>query len=198
MRRFGVGLLGLWALAMAAVLALGQAGFRINTSASVPEGVYRVVPGPPALGAVVAVCPPDTPVFRMARARGYVGRFGACPDGSGELFKVLAATHGDTVQNDPEGVRINGRLWPGSAPRARDAGGRPLPRLRLSQALGPNQVVVMSAEGFELGFDSRYFGPLDAGRVRGRAVRVPVDLSIRPRAAADRVGAVAHAIHRLP
>jgi len=176
MRRLAVGLLSLWALAMSAALALGQAGFRINTSPSVPEGVYRIIPGPLALGAVVAVCLPDTPVFRMARARGYVGRFGPCPDGSGELFKVLAATQGDTVQIDARGVRINGRLWSGSAPQRRDADGRPLSRSRLSQVLGPKHVVVMSAEGFGLGFDSRYFGPLDAEMVRGRAVRVPLHL----------------------
>jgi conjugative transfer signal peptidase TraF len=158
-----------WLSAIALLLVAGEAGLRLNTSASVPRGFYWLVSEQPALGAYVAVCPPRSSVFELARERGYLGP-GRCSGGSAELIKVFAAGPGDRVRIDASGVRIGDRLWPNSAPKAADAAGRPLPRAPMLDArLSAASVLVMSQD-CALGFDARYFGPLSRSAIVGTAV----------------------------
>ena len=54
-------------LLMLALLAGGvSAGLRLNTTRSIPPGVYRVTGELPRLGAYVMACPPPQPVFLVA------------------------------------------------------------------------------------------------------------------------------------
>src|SRR5882672_439753 len=108
-------LLAGWLLAIAAALAAADAGFRINLSASVPRGVYRLSAATPSRGNFVAVCPPASRVFQQARSRGYLLR-GPCPGDYEPLIKVLAAVGGDSIRVDRDGIRIGGVLWPSSVP----------------------------------------------------------------------------------
>jgi conjugative transfer signal peptidase TraF len=135
------------------------AGARINTSKSIPVGLYWTTNAPMDKGAYVLICPPDTDVFRQAKARGYIGA-GFCPGAYGYLMKQVAATQRDTVTVTSEGVRVNGDCLPLSAPRLVDTAGRPLPRYRANgTVLGPAHVLLMSA-GSPTSFDGRYFGPV--------------------------------------
>lgn len=139
--------------------ACRMAGIRINTSKSIPLGLYRTIDVPIAKGTYVLVCPPQGELFSEARERGYIGA-GFCPGDYGYLMKKVAAIEHDTVTVNDEGVRVNGSLLPLSAPRRSDKTRRPLPHYRINDyVLGPDEVLLMSDKS-ATSFDSRYFGPV--------------------------------------
>jgi conjugative transfer signal peptidase TraF len=158
--------------ALVAVCALlGAAGARVNTSKSIRLGVYWTSDRPVQKGEYVLLCPPQIGVIEEARRRGYLAA-GFCPGGYGYLMKQVAAAEGDLVTVADDGVRVNGRLLPFSAPLAKDAAGRPLPRYQASRyVLGASEVLLMS-DVSPTSFDGRYFGP--TGRAQIRSVIVPV------------------------
>ena len=150
-----------------ALLLLGSAfqvaGARINTSKSIPVGLYWTTRTPMERGAYVLFCPPPSGVFNEARERGYIGA-GFCPGGYGYLMKQVAATARDTVTATSEGVRVNGEQWPQSMPRIVDKAGRRLPRFQADgYVLGQAEVLLMS-DGSLTAFDGRYFGPVSRAR----------------------------------
>ena len=152
-----------------ALLLLGaacqMAGARINTSKSIPVGLYWTTPTPMEKGAYVLFCPPPSGVFHEARERGYIGA-GFCPGGYGYLMKQVAATARDTVTVTSEGVRINGERWPQSMPRFADKAGRRLPRFQADgYVLGHAEVLLMS-NGSPTSFDGRYFGPVSRAQLK--------------------------------
>jgi conjugative transfer signal peptidase TraF len=151
-----------------ALLLLGaacqMAGARINTSKSIPVGLYWTTNGPMEKGAYVLFCPPPSGVFNEARARGYIGA-GFCPGAYGYLMKQVAATQRDTVTVTSEGVRVNGERWPQSMPRLADKAGRLLPRFHADgYVLGHAEVLLMS-NGSPTAFDGRYFGPVSRAQL---------------------------------
>jgi conjugative transfer signal peptidase TraF len=97
-------------------------GLRINASASLPIGFYKITGDPTA--ELIEFCPPE-PFASLSSRRGYRGR-GTCPDGFEPLMKPILATAGDIVDVSAKGVAINGRLIFNSAPRPVDTKGRPL------------------------------------------------------------------------
>lgn len=148
------------------------AGWRINHTASLPTGLWRVSPitRPIARGDIVNFCPPDTPIFRLARGRGYIGQ-GACPEGYEPLLKPVAAVAGDVVEISAGGISVNGEKINQSAVLGTDQQGRAMPRQR------PGMVVVATGELWLISnynpasFDSRYFGAVPIGQVAGIAAR---------------------------
>lgn len=164
--------LALLALAALGVLWLGAAtGARINTTKSMPRGLYWTTSAPIHKGAFVLLCPPPGALFDAAKARGYLGA-GFCPGGYGSLMKQVVAQTGDTVTVSAEGVRVNGTPLPRSAPRKTDPAGRPLPRPPpVCQRLSKTELLVMSDQS-DTAFDSRYFGPIHRAQVK--AVLKPI------------------------
>lgn len=141
-----------------------MAGARINTSKSIPVGLYWTTHAPMEKGAYVLFCPPPSGVFNEARERGYIGA-GFCPGGYGYLMKQVAATARDTVTVTSEGVRINGERWPQSMPRFADKAGRRLARFQADgYVLGHAEVLLMS-NGSPTSFDGRYFGPVSRAQL---------------------------------
>lgn len=150
---------------------LGLAGARVNTSKSIPLGLYWTCDRPARKGEYVLLCPPQTSVFEEARRRGYLGA-GFCPGGHGYMMKQIAAAEGDTVTIGAEGVRVDDSLLPLSAPLTVDLAGRSMPRLRVERyVLGASDVLLMS-DVSRTSFDARYFGPVS--RTQIRTVIVPV------------------------
>jgi conjugative transfer signal peptidase TraF len=152
-----------------ALLLLGaacqMAGARVNTSKSIPVGLYWTTSAPMDKGAYVLFCPPPSGVFRQARERGYIGA-GFCPGDYGYLMKRVAATERDIVTVTGEGVRVNGERLPLSAPRQADKAGRPLPRYQANgYVLGDAEVLLMS-DGSATSFDGRYFGPVSRAQLK--------------------------------
>ena len=122
-------------------------GLRINTSTSMPRGLYRSVGGSARPGACAAVCLPAA-VSRFGMERHYLGA-GSCPDGAQPVVEVTAAA-----------VLVNAIALPNSRPLDRDRGGRALtPYARGPQRLEPGDVWLHSPYE-ERSWDSRYFGPV--------------------------------------
>lgn len=139
-------------------------GAVINTTRSIPVGLYWRVRAQPQIGAYVLVCPPSNEVFDAALERGYISS-GWCPDGYGLLMKRVAALAGDVVSVQGDGVRVNGELLPLSALRAADPAGRPLPQYAAERyTLAEDEVLLMGDEN-PLSFDGRYFGPIDRKQI---------------------------------
>jgi conjugative transfer signal peptidase TraF len=168
-RAAAIRLVAAWLLALAAILVATSLGLRLNISPSVPLGFYRLSRAPAARGDYVAVCPPPSSLFRLAREHGYL-MSGPCPGDFVPMFKVLAAIAGDNVRVEAAGVSINGRLWPRSEPRRVDGSGWPLPQLAgLRTTLRRDDVFLMS-DNCLLGFDGRYFGALPSSVITAAAV----------------------------
>jgi conjugative transfer signal peptidase TraF len=114
-------------------------------------------------GRVVLFCPPPTPVFLAARARGYVP-WGTCPGGLARLLKPVAALPGDLVHLGVE-VSVNGQAIPGSTRLAQDGEGRPLPTPPDGE-VAPGFVWVLYTH-HPGSFDSRYTGAIATRQILG-------------------------------
>jgi conjugative transfer signal peptidase TraF len=163
----------LWAFAIgwaAFAFLFTEAGFRINETPSAPVGLWRVTPaaGPLTRGAYVSFCPPDTPIFRLAKERGYIAN-GACASGLQPLLKPVAAVAGDRVVLDDKGFWVNGALISNSQAKDRDRLGRLMPTLLLGSAIVPEGEVWLLTSSHASSFDSRYFGPTKVAVIEGIA-----------------------------
>jgi len=144
-----------------------MAGLFFNGTVSLPMGIYHVRDTPVQVGDVVATCLGEE-ASALALVRGYLGK-GNCPHGTGPVGKVLAAIAGDTVTVTADGVWVGAHLLPNSAPLERDTQGYTLPEIRGPRILGAGEVWLYS--GYHArSFDSRYFGPVSASAIRGKAV----------------------------
>jgi conjugative transfer signal peptidase TraF len=152
-----------------AVLALGAAGYiagaRINTTQSIPVGLYWTSGQSVAKGAYVLFCPPEANVFAVAKARGYISA-GFCPGGYGFMMKRVVAANGDTVSISDDGVRVNAELLPLSVPLRMDKAGRPLLRFGSSRFSLDGSNVLLMSDVSGASFDSRYFGPIDRSQIK--------------------------------
>lgn len=152
---------------------LHRAGFRVNPTPSLPQGIYRIVPGAPERGDLVAFCL-ESPVWTsLARERGYLGP-GSCPSGLRPLLKQLAGLPGDAVTVTPDGIQVgpasgSSCFWPAPV-RREDSMGRPLPTGSLRAGMIPDGMA-LALSGHPGSFDSRFFGlvPL-AGMARVKSV----------------------------
>jgi conjugative transfer signal peptidase TraF len=162
--RFSCIVLTLWGL----LWTFYQQGYRIVTTPSVPQGLWRVGPikGPIVRGQFVWFCPPDMPVYRLAKERGYIPD-GDCPGGYMHLMKPLAAVSTDLVTVEERGIAVNGKWLPNSKALNHDADGRPMPFIAYRKYLvEPGKVWLISPYHLK-SFDSRYFGPVDARQLQG-------------------------------
>jgi conjugative transfer signal peptidase TraF len=130
-----------------------------NASASAPIGLYRIHADPdPQTGALVAVTPPRPWAHWMAE-RGYL------PEGV-PLLKHVAAKAGQRVCRIGNMVSVDHQSV--AVALDRDTRGLPLPvwqgchKLRSDEFLFMNPSVADSMDG-------RYFGPLEAATMLGRA-----------------------------
>lgn len=179
-RRFTFVVLGTGAGALAIGIAFYLAGYRINSTESLPPGIWRLAdPSHAAHGDVIHFCPPDTPALQTAKARGYM-HGGPCAGDYEPLFKPIVALVGDQVSLDAEGIRVNGKLVPNSAPMPRDGLGRPMPAIaERTYTVQPGTAWVVSSYT-PWSFDSRYFGPIELASVDGRATPVWTSAEYHP------------------
>lgn len=141
------------------------AGARINTTKSIPVGLYWTSSAPVEKGAYVLWCPPKARLFDNAKESGYIGA-GFCPGGFGYMMKRVLAAKDDAVLVGDDGVRVNGELLPHSKPILADKSGRTLPRYQSSAyTLGSVELLLMS-DVSDTSFDGRYFGPINRSQVQ--------------------------------
>ena len=140
-------------------------GVRINTSGSIPVGLYWMTDRQIEKGEYVLLCPPPGNVFDEAKKRGYFGA-GFCPGDYAYLMKKILAAKKDTVVLADDGVHVNGELLPLSTPLLADKQGRPLPVLRGEFRLGDSDLLLMT-DVSPISFDSRYFGLVNRSQIKG-------------------------------
>ena len=149
------------ALAALTMPTIAQPNLRLvwNVSASVPLGLYRIEPGRhPQVGELAAVRPSPA-LARLMADRHYV-EWGPL------LVKPVEAVTGARVCRHGHTVTIKG-LRVASA-LDHDRVGRDLPRWSGCRALGTSDYFLL-ARNVRASFDSRYFGPVAAAQVIGRA-----------------------------
>jgi conjugative transfer signal peptidase TraF len=143
-------------------------GVRLNTSSSIPLGLWRERPLEATIqrGDVVSICPGLSAIFRLGVSRGYLNN-GWCRGGMEILFKPVAAVSGDIVIVGPSGITVNGLLIRNSAALPADSNHRPLPAMSPgTYVVGGDQLWLVSDTN-DHSFDSRYFGPMTTSGVRG-------------------------------
>jgi conjugative transfer signal peptidase TraF len=129
-----------------------------NASASVPLGLYRIEPVSVRRGDLVLVrLPPD--IADLAHRRRYLAK-------SAYLIKFVLAVGGDRVCRLGDRILINGVFVARALPR--DASGHPMPAWHGCRTLAPDEVFLLARN--PQSFDSRYFGPVPASAIVGRAV----------------------------
>ena len=129
-----------------------------NATASVPIGLYLVVPGEPQRGSMAVIRLPG-PIRAFAHMRGYL-------PASALAVKPVVALQGDILCRLGNVVSINGRVV--ALARNLDGAGRPLPRWRGCQRLRARFLGVVAKQSNS--FDSRYFGPIDRHYLVGIAI----------------------------
>ncbi len=133
-----------------------------NASASAPIGPYRIQPdADPPLGTLVAIAPPPH-LGRWMAARGYLGE-------NVPLLKHASAKAGQRVCRIDSVVSVEGRVV--AVALTRDRLGRPLPVWRGCRTLGADELFLLNPAHPD-SLDGRYFGPLPASAVLGRAVPI--------------------------
>jgi conjugative transfer signal peptidase TraF len=139
-------------------------GIRLNLTASMPVGLYRIVQTRTQRNVLVLICLPES-IAEFAHERGYVPN-GYCHSGVAPLGKSIVAVPGDTVAMTPAGLQVNGSLIPNSRPLPRDGRNRGLPELTTQLSVVPPHQFWVLSQYSNRSFDSRYFGPIPDTSVR--------------------------------
>ena len=154
-----LGLLGI-ALLAASVAVEPRPWLAWNATASAPVGLYRVRPaGALRVGDWVLARPPATQAAWFAER-------GTLPLGV-PLLKPIAALAGDRVCRNGLRITVNGSVV--AMALERDHQGRPLPAWSGCHRLVAGEVFLLNPAVPD-SLDSRYFGPLPASSIVGRAV----------------------------
>jgi conjugative transfer signal peptidase TraF len=149
---------------IAPFLLLRVAGVRVNSSPSLPLGLYAETSDKAAR--LIEFCPPE-PYGSFMAARGYRG-VGNCPDGGKPLMKPVVASAGDIVEISPRGLAVNGVELPNTAAKTTDSKGRAITPWACGQYQVSAGFVWVASTYNPWSFDSRYFGPIPTAVIRKR------------------------------
>ena len=131
-----------------------------NVTASVPVGLYRIVPDSSPLRGELAAVRPSPALMRYMALRKYV-------EAGALLVKPIAAVAGQEVCRSGENVAIDDVTV--ATARIADRTGRPLPVWTGCHRLRAGTVFLL-APSVPASFDGRYFGPVATNSIVGRAV----------------------------
>ena len=152
-----------------AVLVIGGisylTGVRINTTKSIPVGIYQTSNRAIGKNSYVMFCPPKNDLFDVARKRDYIGS-GFCPGGYGYMMKKILAAKNDIVTINETGVYINGLLLPRSKPFKIDSAGRTMPKYQTDNHLLDDNELLLMSDVSSRSFDGRYFGFIDYSQIK--------------------------------
>ncbi len=166
--------MAVFAISFPSLLVAGfwSLGLTINTTASMPVGIWKVhhIPIGTSIprGSVVLFCPPDTPLFRTAKKEGILQE-GPCEGSYLPLMKEVVGVPGDVVEYTGS-FRVNGREVPDSG----------VLKTELQSAtwefdtplLVPEGKMLLIGSSSKLSFDSRYFGLVNRLDVTGIGTQI--------------------------
>ena len=130
-----------------------------NASASVPIGLYEVQPVRKLSVTELVVAVPSDKLAAFLAKRHYLPR--GVP-----LLKRVLAVPGQTVCRRGHTITVDGIAM--GVALARDYHGRPLPVWQGCKVIAKGDVFLMNWQS-RASFDSRYFGPISATSIVGRA-----------------------------
>ena len=161
MTRFGYVMTTYFALLGSAIAAIFPVSPRFiwNASASVPIGLYAIRPAGVLHVTELVVVRPPAALASFLDQRRYL------PKGVPMLKRILGLP-GQTVCRSDHAITVDG-IAMGEA-LDRDRNGRALPTWHGCRVVGGNEVFLMNWQS-EDSFDGRYFGPLPASTIAGRA-----------------------------
>jgi len=136
-----------------------------NASASAPIGFYTVEPADRLTVPELVVVMPPEPLARFMVARGYVGR--GVP-----LLKRIVGLPGQRVCRTGRTITVDG-IEMGDA-LERDRLGRELPIWQGCRVVADGEIFLMNWDVSD-SLDGRYFGPIPANSVIGRALPLWTD-----------------------
>jgi conjugative transfer signal peptidase TraF len=150
-RAFGLGVLYV-ALFFFAERVLFSTVLVVNTTPSVPTGVYVKMWWQPRVGDTVRGCLPRK-IAEQGRAFDYLDA-GDCPGDAAPVYKLVEALPGQRVDVGDDGVRIDGRLLPMSGRVADTAAARDAVPVGI-YTVRPAALWLGSCN--PMGWDSRYY-----------------------------------------
>lgn len=153
------------ALAIASLALPARRPLVWNVTHSVPTGLYWIGDKDMLVVGDRVAIEPSAAVRQLLAERGYLPI--RVP-----LLKRVAAVSGQRVCRFRHGITIDGQLV--ALALASDRLGRPLPVWSGCHVLGPGEIFALNP-GEPASFDGRYFGPLPASVVTGRAMPVWTD-----------------------
>ena len=136
-------------------------GIYRNLTASLPEGLYKIVQ--PGESNLIVFCPNGF-ASSFSIERGYRLE-GNCPDKHAPLLKPIVARSGDTVTVMPTGIYVNGRRLAKSQQYTTDSLHRQLPRFPAGTYTVQQGTAWVISSYSSTSFDSRYYGPIDLAQV---------------------------------
>ena len=150
-----------WVALFGLFVGCGLGGIRINTTPSLPVGIYVVADDNSPL---IEFCPAGA-AGALAARRGYRNA-GSCPDGASALLKPIVARAGDVVELTADGIWVNERLIRNTAPLSVDTEHRPLEHYPYGRCVVSQGEVWVASSYNKRSFDSRYYGPVPTRDIR--------------------------------
>ncbi|MCZ2328965.1 conjugative transfer signal peptidase TraF [Bartonella sp. F02] len=165
LKRFTIGVAVACFLIFGLGVILSIIGIRVNTTPSIPVGIYWASKDPIEKGSYVMFCPPPVSVFALAKEWGYIAS-GFCSGGYGYMMKKVVAAKEDILTVTPNGILVNGHLLPHSKLYIADENGRSLPRYQVNNYTLDDSELLLMSDINDLSFDGRYFGPINRSQIK--------------------------------
>ncbi len=137
----------------------------INSTSSMPKGIYQEISVPLKIGSLVEVCLPIR-IAQFGLARGYI-HAGNCPGNAEPVLKEVVALENDTVQINKHEVIVNGQTLPHSQILAYDENAQPLTPIIINGhfVLTKEEVWLYGNQDLK-SWDSRYYGAVKRSAIR--------------------------------
>lgn len=159
------GVVGLLVVALAAGFYFS--GMRINTTESIPLGLYKIANETATKGDYVLFCPTTDDVFVEAKKRGYIS-IGLCEGSAGLMMKKILAAKGDVVSSGVNGVFVNGKKLVNSTPKLKDGNGNLMQIFETEKVMLDEQQVLLMSDSSANSFDARYFGLVNKSQIKSK------------------------------
>ncbi len=162
--RIITGIIGIITVFMTALSIWGVSdGYRFNTTSSAPVGIWKISernPSDVGVGQYVLICPPVHDVLSSLIKQGRMFK-GHCDSGTVPFIKTVAAQGSGRFRVGDDGVYIDDRLIPQTAPY-------PWENLKAAPPANIDSGEFVAIQTMHVGsIDSRYFGPLKVDNVIG-------------------------------
>lgn len=163
-------ILFLSALFLGTALSIYGLDIRINTTPSIPLGIYRLSRENTDItkGNIVLFCL-NHKYKKIAKARKYLSA-GKCSYSLSPIGKHVVASYPDKVKISSDGIHVNGHLIKSTRPLAHDKDGRKLIHAEIHKQLEQNEFIVASSKTDS--FDSRYYGIVKRKDIQGKLKEV--------------------------